>query len=69
MLVPTYDALEIDWRPSTVGAADDVVPGLTLENVIDSIVRVVEDTATLVPSEIDQVTRDRAAALAPLHLP
>ena len=69
VLVPTYDALDIDWRPSTVGAADDVVPGLTLESVIDAIVRVVEETAALIPTEVDQVTLDRAAALAPLHLP
>ena len=69
VLVPTYDALDINWRPSTVGAADDVVPGLTMEDVIDAIVRVVEESAALTPTEIDHVTFDRAAALAPLHLP
>ena len=69
VLVPTYDALEIEWNPSTVGAVDDVVPGLNPEDVIDALIRVVEGDATLIPSEIDQVTLDRAAALAPLHLP
>ncbi|MGB9357244.1 MAG: lipoate--protein ligase family protein [Acidimicrobiia bacterium] len=69
VLVPTYDALEIDWRPSSVGAADDVVPGLTLENVIDAVIRVVENDATVVPTELDEVTLDRAATLASLHLP
>ena len=69
VLVPTYEALEIDWRPSTVGSADDIVPGLTLDDVVDAIVEVVGDGATLIPTVIDQPTLERAAELAPHHLP
>jgi len=69
VLVPTYEALEIDWRPSTVGSVQDVVPGLTLEDAIDAIVSVVAEEAALITTPIGQATLDRAAELAPLHLP
>jgi lipoate-protein ligase A len=69
VLVPTYEALGIDWMPSTVGAADDVVGGLTPADVIGAFLDAVAEEAALVPTPIDQATLDRAAELAPLHVP
>ena len=69
VLVPTYEALGIEWKPSTVGSVHDVAPGISLEDVFGAIANVVADDAQLIPTSIDQATLDRAAELAPQHLP
>lgn len=33
VLVDTYEELGLDWAPSTAGAAEDLIPGLTVEAV------------------------------------
>ncbi|MBW4094789.1 MAG: lipoate--protein ligase family protein [Acidobacteria bacterium] len=37
VLVESYAALGLDWDPTTAGAADDLVPGLTVTQVQDAV--------------------------------
>jgi lipoate-protein ligase A len=37
-LIPVYEALELDWDPSTAGALSDTAPGVDPDAVIDAIV-------------------------------
>jgi lipoate-protein ligase A len=36
-LVPVYDAMGFEWDPSTVGAIEDEVPGVTSADVLDAL--------------------------------
>jgi lipoate-protein ligase A len=38
VLIPVYEALELDWDPSTAGALSDTAPGVDPDAVIDAIV-------------------------------
>lgn len=40
VLEDTYAALGLEWDPATAGAADDLVPGLTVDEVADAVVAV-----------------------------
>jgi lipoate-protein ligase A len=39
VLVAVYDALEIAWDPATAGALEDVVPGVTVSDVVAALRR------------------------------
>lgn len=43
VLEKTYAALNLEWNPATAGAADDLVPGLTVEEVTDAVIAVYGD--------------------------
>lgn len=43
VLEATYSALGLPWEPSTAGAAEDLVPGVTVEAVANAVVEVYED--------------------------
>jgi lipoate-protein ligase A len=38
VLTDSYAALGLDWDPATAGAANDLVPGLTVEDVQDAVI-------------------------------
>lgn len=69
VLVPVYDALGIDWSPSTVGALDDVLPALDTSAVADALIEALATTVSVTESALDEETLDLARSLAPLHLP
>lgn len=69
VLVPVYQALDIEWMPETAGSINDIAPGIAVPNVIDVVVRILEQDHTIVPAPIDQATVTRARELAALHLP
>ncbi len=69
VLVPVYDALDIEWSASTVGALDDLVPPLDTSTVADALVAVLAATATTTTATLDDETLDLARSLAPLHTP
>lgn len=69
ILVPTYRALDIEWDHTTVGSINDIVPGVDVQDVIDTIVSVVAEQRTIVPMQVDPETLSRARELAPLHIP
>lgn len=68
-LVPIYGALGIEWDPATVGAVQDIAPGIPIEAVIGSIIETVAEAASLREAPIDDRTLARARELAPLHVP
>lgn len=49
VLEATYSALELPWEPSTAGAAEDLVPGVTVEAVASAVVDAYEDAVALTP--------------------
>ncbi|MEA2010285.1 MAG: lipoate--protein ligase family protein, partial [Actinomycetota bacterium] len=69
VLVPVYDALNLDLDPSTVGALDSVVPGLDVATVADALVAALGASALTVDSALDQTTLDLARTLASTHTP
>ena len=64
-----FDALEIEWDPSTVGALDDLAPGLDNTIVVDAIVGALAATVDTTTATLDDTTLDLARSLAPLHTP
>ena len=69
VLVPTYSELAIEWNPATVGSINDIIPGVDASDVINAIVKAIEEDREIVPISIDPVTLARARELAPLHVP
>ncbi|MEA2023995.1 MAG: lipoate--protein ligase family protein [Actinomycetota bacterium] len=69
VLVPVYDALSLEWDPSTVGALDDLAPGVDNDAVTDAIVGALATTATTMTATLDDETLELARALAPMHTP
>ncbi|WP_314214636.1 lipoate--protein ligase family protein [Pseudarthrobacter equi] len=47
VLTDSYAALGLDWDPATAGAADDLVPGLTVEAVTEALLETYAGHATL----------------------
>jgi len=67
VLVPVYDALGLALSPETIGAVDDVIPGLGVDQVIEAVIDTLSGDATLVPNTFDHETLARASDLAHLH--
>jgi octanoyl-[GcvH]:protein N-octanoyltransferase len=47
VLEATYSALELPWEPSTAGAAEDLVPGVTVEKVLAAVVAAYSDAVAM----------------------
>ncbi|ACL40025.1 conserved hypothetical protein [Pseudarthrobacter chlorophenolicus A6] len=47
VLTDSYAALGLDWDPATAGAADDLVPGLTVEAVTEALLETYAGHTTL----------------------
>jgi lipoate-protein ligase A len=70
VLVPIYEALELEMRPETAGAVADVEPGLGVEDVIESLLAVLRDEGLETQTaEFDRETRAAAERLVPHHAP
>ncbi len=68
-LVPVHDALELPWDPSTAGAADDLVPGLTVDRLESALLARLASTSELLPVELDEATRNLAIVQSPRYRP
>jgi octanoyl-[GcvH]:protein N-octanoyltransferase len=66
VLTPVYEALELEWRPETAGALDDVKPDITIEAVRQAILDQVGLRAELVrrhlPVEVTEMGRRLTAS-------
>ncbi|MFC0581117.1 lipoate--protein ligase family protein [Micrococcoides hystricis] len=49
VLTDVYAALELDWRPATAGAAEDLVPGITVKDMAQALQDEYRDHVTVVP--------------------
>ncbi|HCN21797.1 MAG TPA: lipoate--protein ligase, partial [Arthrobacter bacterium] len=47
VLTDSYAALGLDWDPATAGAANDLVPGLTVQDVQDAVIAAYAGHASL----------------------
>jgi lipoate-protein ligase A len=67
VLEDVYARLELDWDPATAGAADDDVPGLTVDAVERAIVDAYAAREPLETGALDAATVARARELAADH--
>jgi hypothetical protein len=69
ILIPVYSALELEWDPSTAGALEDAIPGVTLEQTAGAILDELAASRELVSDSFDGGTIAAARELAPEHVP
>ena len=67
MVGEVYGALALEVEPTTAGALDDELPGVTVEQVADVIRDTYAVVARLEPAELDPQLLAAARALAPRH--
>jgi octanoyl-[GcvH]:protein N-octanoyltransferase len=68
VLLPVYEALGLDWDPTTAGAVADEDAGGGLEQVTEAIAEEYAETYELVEAELDPETLELARRLAPDHV-
>ena len=66
LLVDVYAALGLDWEPRSLGALDDVRPGISLEAVEDAVAAALAPAGGP-PGSLDDATRALATELEPRH--
>ncbi|MFP6639017.1 MAG: hypothetical protein VCC04_02140, partial [Myxococcota bacterium] len=69
VLTPIYEALGLDWDPSTVGAVDDVVAGTTLQDVQRALLDELHEIRTTETTPVAPETYALADELVPWHSP
>jgi octanoyl-[GcvH]:protein N-octanoyltransferase len=67
VLVPVYEALGLDWDPSTVGSLEDDVPGLTWEKAEEAIVAAFDRRFVLVERDLPEDVLRLAGELGARH--
>lgn len=67
VLVPVYEALDVDWRPATVGALEDALPGLTLDQVREAVIAAVAAVASIEPGELPLEVVEMGRRLSATH--
>ena len=68
VLIPVYEALELEFRPETAGGISDFEPGLTAEDVIRALVETLEeDGHAITEARFDAEIEVEAEGLLPLH--
>jgi octanoyl-[GcvH]:protein N-octanoyltransferase len=67
VLLPVYEALGLDWDPSTVGSLADEVPGLGWEDAASAVEQAFGERFDLREARVDDETRSLARDLIPRH--
>jgi octanoyl-[GcvH]:protein N-octanoyltransferase len=67
VLIPVYEALELEWDPATVGALEDEVAGLMWEVAERAVIEAFAERFDLEEASLSQDTLDLARRLAPRH--
>lgn len=67
VLVPVYQALGLDWNPSTAGSVEDELPEVTMDDAEQALIDELEVLYDVQESEIDPQTLAIARRLAPEH--
>jgi octanoyl-[GcvH]:protein N-octanoyltransferase len=69
VLVSVYEALGMEWDPSTAGSLEDEAPGLTWEDAAGAVLRRFEERYDLLEEAgFDEQTLDLARELEPRHV-
>jgi len=69
VLVPVYETLGLTMDPSTIGAVEDVAPGVDTPAVAAAMLTAVSEVADIVVTEPPPSTLERARSLARFHVP
>ncbi|MBK7949734.1 MAG: lipoate--protein ligase family protein [Deltaproteobacteria bacterium] len=70
VLVPIYEALELEFRPETAGGLADAVPGLTADDLVEALSAVLRaEGIALEAARFDPAIEDEARALCDFHAP
>jgi lipoate-protein ligase A len=67
VLVPVYQALGLDWNPSTAGSVTDEVPGVSMDDTERALIAELEVLYDLHEAPLDRDTLAIARRLAPEH--
>ena len=67
-LEPVYQALGLDWLPSTAGASDDFVPNTTVDDVRHAVIGAFSERFQLVEGAIPETVVQLGLDLAPSHI-
>ena len=67
VLVPVYEALGLEFEPSTAGSVGDELPGATLEEVQDALLGELAELYEIEEAPVDPATLELAERLAPEH--
>ena len=63
LLIPVYEALELNWNPATVGSLEDEIGPLSLSDVEEALLAEVGKRWNLVPAQLDATTQAMAEEL------
>ena len=66
-LAPVYDALGVAWRPMVTGAVEEEIPGITVDEVADSLLQAFGACYELVTGEPSTAALARARTLEPVQ--
>ena len=69
VLVPVYEALGLGWDPATAGSVEDVVEGVTTDQVAGALRAALERRFELEEAEFDPATLELADQLEARHRP
>jgi lipoate-protein ligase A len=67
VLIPVYEALQLDWDPATVGSLEDEAPGTTWEEAEAAILEAFASRYDLENGDLTEETLALARELAPRH--
>jgi len=67
VLIPVYQALELDWDPATTGSVEDEVPGVLWDDVEEAILSRFRESYDLVEDSLPAEIMTRARELQPMH--
>jgi lipoate-protein ligase A len=67
VLIPVYEALQLDWDPATVGSLEDEAPGTTWEEAEAAILEAFASRYELEEGDLTEETLALARELAPRH--
>jgi octanoyl-[GcvH]:protein N-octanoyltransferase len=69
VLIPVYQALQLDWDPATAGSLQDEVPTITWEGTVEAITDALGQRFVLEEGSVSTETLALAAELEPWHVP
>jgi lipoate-protein ligase A len=67
VLIPVYEALELDWNPHTVGAVQSSAPGVMVEDVRDTVLAAIGRLGDVQPISIGRDLLASAAGRVDRH--
>jgi octanoyl-[GcvH]:protein N-octanoyltransferase len=67
VLIPVYEALGLEWDPTTTGSVEDEVPGISWDEVAEAVLARFRQRSELVEEALPPEILTRARELAPLH--